>query len=42
MEWLVGGWWGGRGVDGFLVITVSHPTFLLCCIVVAVVVGVGL
>ena len=29
-------------VGGFLVITVSHPTFLLCCVVVVVVVGVGL
>ena len=29
-------------VGGLLVITVSHPTFLLCCVGVAVVVGVGL
>ena len=35
--WCVVGW-----LVVFLVITVSHPTFLLCCVVVAVVVGVGL
>ena len=38
MGGVVGGG-SGRWVGGFLVITVSHPTFLLCCVVVAVEVG---
>ena len=45
MGWWGGGglggvWWGGGLVGGFLVITVSHPTF--CSVAVGVVVEVGL